>query len=513
MSQYKGAANAAAYGTQKGTNMKKEKTLTPEQLLKLSQKRQKEIAKWEREQARPKRGGYLFYLVIIVSLIYITDEIASQIGTQMKTEIANDLFARFGEGSVGVADLLSMLTLPIMAISVFYKTFADRYGRKIFLVINTLGMGLGMLIIFLSDSIVAYFIGAMICAFFVPHDMQVVYIMETSPKEHRAKIYSIIKCIATLGVMLIPLFRRMFMHSVGEWRMVYLVPAIIGLAIGLVALLAARETDAFIESRLKYLRMTNEEREAIKREKDAKDAQGGVKAALKFAFGHKQLKWLYIIAAYNSLAILITTYYQVVMSYGYANHYVSTGAYATLETALDAAGVGPVTTALFLFPVGSALMQFIVGFISDKWGRKPAAVLRASLSLASFVLFAIGAGLAWPPYLVGFLCGASVGAYYSTTDINGMMISESSPTNLRSSILSAQMIAMAAGMIPAYLIGAVLIAVLGNAATAVIALCIAVPSLAVGLIALLTKTHDTKGMDLETVTGCEWDDGPKQPIA
>ena len=63
----------------------KTKTVTPEKLAKISARREKEILKWEKEKARPKKNMYFVYLVFIITLIYATDEIASQIGTLMKT--------------------------------------------------------------------------------------------------------------------------------------------------------------------------------------------------------------------------------------------------------------------------------------------------------------------------------------------------------------------------------------------------------------------------------------------
>ena len=78
------------------------KTKTPDQLQKAALRREKEIAKWEREKARPKTDTYFLYLIFVLTLIYATDEIASQIGTLMKTEIANDLMSSFGDRSVGV---------------------------------------------------------------------------------------------------------------------------------------------------------------------------------------------------------------------------------------------------------------------------------------------------------------------------------------------------------------------------------------------------------------------------
>ena len=38
-----------------------------------------------------------------------------------------------------------------------------------------------------------------------------------------------------------------------------------------------------------------------------------------------------------------------------------------------------------------------------------------------------------------------------------------------------------------------------------VALCISAPGILIGLLLVLTKTHETKGTDLDTVTGCEWD--------
>ena len=131
-----------------------------------------------------------------------------------------------------------------------------------------------------------------------------------------------------MGVMLVPLLRRLLMREASEWRNVFLVPAIIGLVCSSIALLSARETDAFIESRLKYLRMTDEERKLADREKSADTAQGGLGKALKFAFAHKQLKWLYITSAFVNMGFLLTMNYQVIMTYGYAEHYLKMGEFS-----------------------------------------------------------------------------------------------------------------------------------------------------------------------------------------
>lgn len=482
------------------------KQITPERQQKILLRRQKEIARWEREKARPKRNMYFVYLVFIISLIYATDEIASQIGTLMKTEIANDLFAKYGESSVGLLDILSIAVVPFQAIGLLYRPLADRWGRKTFLIINTFGMSIAMVVIFLSDNLFLYFIGACMIQFFIPHDMHVVYIMESSPSKHRARIYSSIKFFANMSVMLIPLLRKTLMHDASEWRMVYFIPAVVGVICSFIALLTARETDSFIESRLRYLRMTDEERALEKQQKNTDNAQGGLIPALKFAMKHKQLRWLYITSALVNIGFIGTVNYQVILSYGYAQNYIENGLFASLgEEVMNAVSVGPVTAALFLFPVGCAVSQVIMGFISDSKGRKAAAITVAVNCLVTFIGFSVGSRLAWNPYIVGFLCGAFVGSYYSTNDVLIMMIGESAPTNLRSSTMSAQFIVTAVGFALSYAVSLPLITILGNSVTGIVSFALLVPAFISAFFALVRKTHDTKGIDMDTVTGCEWD--------
>ena len=482
----------------------KQKSFTPAQLKKIARKKQKEIAKWEHEKLRPKRSNYIFILIFIVSLVYVTDEIASQIGTLMKTEIANDLMAQFGERSVGMLDIVSFIAIPFQALSIFYKPLSDRFGRKLFLVVNTFGMALGMLIIALTHGIALYIVGAVLIFFFVPHDMQVVYVMESAPAKHRAKIYSSVKCIATLGVMLVPLFRKLLMHDASQWRLVYLIPAVIGLVISFIALFFARETDTFMDARLAYLRMSEEELQKAKAEKSGKDAQGGFFKGLLFAMKHRQLRWVFIATALCNFGVIITMHYQVVMSYGFAESIMAKSGIG-LDAALNEASIGPVTAALFMFPVGSAIAQLLVGFFADGLGRKKSAVIMTATTLTMFLLLIAGSHYNWSPYVVGMCCGASVGAYWATSDVLIIIISESAPTNLRSSVLSAQFLPMGVGYIVAYAVGLPLITALGNHMVPAITLCLAVPGLIAALAVLTLKVHDTKGVDLDTVTGMEWD--------
>ena len=478
-----------------------QKAMTKEE--KLIYKREREIKRWEKEKNRPKGKYYLAYVIFIITLIYAVDEIASQIMTLMKTEIANDLFKT--ENSIAFLNILSILVVPFQALGLVYRPLADRFGRKVFLIINTFGMSLALLVIFLSQNVIMYFIGACMVQFFIPHDMHVVYIMEASQPKQRARTYACIKFVANMGVMLVPLMRKVMMETAAEWRNVFLVPAIVGLVASFIALVLARETDSFIDSRLRYLKMTDEEREQEKQKQTAQDAQGGLINALKFALKHKQLRWLYITTALMNIGFIATIDYQAIMTYGYAQNFVAGGLFADLAAAVEAVSTNEITAALFLFPVGSAVAQVIMGFVSDIKGRKLAAIVTALNCLVSFTLFAVGAMLAWSPYFVGLMCGACIGSYYSTNDVLIMMIRESSPTNLRSSTMSAQFIVTAVGVVVSYVVSLPLTAIFGNTIIGIVAICLLIPGFLAGFVTLVRKTHETKGINMDSVTGLEWD--------
>lgn len=478
----------------------KTKQLSPEKLAKKQLRKEKELKYWEKQKARPKGNTYFWYLVLIIALIYAVDEIASQIGSLMQTEIANTFFQ--SESAVTLLNLLQIVAIPFQIIGILYRPLADRFGRKTFLIINTFGMALAMFVIFLSQNVIMYFLGACMILFFVPHDMHVVYIMESAPSKSRAITYSVVKFFANMAVMLVPLLRRWLMTTASEWRNVYFIPAVVGIVVSLVALFCARETDAFIDSRIRYLKMTEEELQAEKQRKSAQDSQGGVIDALKFGFNHKQLRWVFICFALAGIGVIGSMNYQAILTHGYAQSIYGSNA----KEFLDLVSVKEVSQALVLYPIGMALSQVIMGFISDKKGRKAAAITVATNCVISFVIFALGARINFlTPEIIGFFCGTFVGSYYSTNDVLIMMASESAPTNLRSSATAAQTVVGFAGYAVGFLTNMVLALIFGDGIIGTVALCLLVPSFVVTIYALIKKTHDTKGIDLDKVTGTEWD--------
>lgn len=470
--------------------------LTPEE------KKRREIAKWEKEKAKAKAPGYMAYFLLIVCLVYLGDEVVTQLGGQMQSIVASQVFAPIVGEEFAVARMsaLGTVTMIFSVLAFVYKPLCDKYGRRPFLIINTLGMGLGTILVSLATNIPVYLLGACFTTFFTPHDMQAIYIQECAPPKYRATLYSVIKGIATLGMFLIPVLRSVFIPGadLSGWRYVYLVPGVITAVVAVIAFFLIKESDAFVDNRLRQLRMTDEEIAAAKEKKLDAQSQGGLIKALKLALRNKQLRWLMISHGFIWWGMIVTMYYESTMTFGYAQQFLAQG--MDLDAA-KAAAAAYVTQALMLFSVGSALFQLFPGFLADKLGRKPAAIIMSAIVVLSFLGFYFGSSHNWNPYLVGFLCGASVGSFWYTGDLMGLMESESTPTNLRASVLAVQ--PMISGAIFGPAMGAVIVLsnILGDAYIGICTLATIVPGMLIGLLLMMFKVKETKGVDMGAVTG------------
>lgn len=470
--------------------------------LTAEEKKQREIAKWEEEKARAAAPGYMIYFLLIICVVYIGDEVASQIGSQMQSIVASELFAPIVGEEFAVARMSAISTLVLVASipGMLYKPLCDRFGRRIFLIINTLGIGLGTILISLSTNIPVYLVGYFVVAFFTPHDMQAIYIQECAPAKHRATIYSAIKAIATLGIFIVPLLRSIFIpgDDLSGWRYVYLVPGVITVCAAIAAFFLIKESDAFVETRLRQLRMTDEEIESAKAAQNTdSQAQGGLVRSIKLAFRNKQIFWLMVSHGFIMWGAVIALYYEATLTNGYAQQFLAQG--MSLEDA-RAAATGFVTQALMLFSAGSAIFQFFPGFIADRLGRKKTVLIMSGFVLVTFLAFYIGSHQNINPYVVGFLCGACVGSFWFSSDLMGLMISESTPTNLRASMMAVAPLITGVILVVGYALVMVLSNVLGDMYIGVSTLATAVPGLLIGLIIMMFKVRETNGVDMGNVT-------------
>lgn len=465
---------------------------TPEKRASRKLREAKELQKRKLQLQKKRPKGYLVYLLVVLSIVYIVDEITSAMGSALQSEVVTDFFVK-GMGmeyNTGLAAFTAMgaPVYSVMILMPFYKSLADRFGRKLFLVLNTIGMGIGMGICMAANSPLVYILGMLVINFVMYNDMQVIYVMECAPEKHRAKLTSLTKAVALLGVTLIPLLRDLFMGDDGsQWRKVFMIPAIVAAVVGIAAIFLMDETPAFVAKRVNYLEMTDEERsaKALSEKKAADESKGGVGRALKFIFKHRQIRAVAICALVFMSATGVTSYYESIMK---------TGGMTTAQ----------VTTAMYFIPFCNALMTAVGGFITDGLGRKKSAVILSLVAFLGLLGFVLASNFGLSPAMVGICYGFFIGGLWSVADMLCLIISgESSPTHLRASVLGTM--SLMSGLGGAISGIAITVGMLFVDSIGILSLCVCAPFMLLAIILLLTQVHETKDVDLNTVTGAEWD--------
>jgi MFS family permease len=459
-------------------------------------KEKKELEKWEKVKKRKPLKNYFLILLIVITVTYVVDELTSNINGTIKTDVIRFFYNIIGadvnsdefNAASGNFFVLSLLLYSGVLLAPFYKSLADRFGRRIFLAINTLGMALGMFICMIAPNLVVYLLGSMIMIFVTPNDFHVMYIMEVSPAKHRNKVASITKSLGLLSVSLLGVLRLIFVPDgagAEAWRYVYLVPVILTVIVGALSFFLVQETPVFVNKRIEYLKQTDEERNQKEEEikKDASKAQGGVKNAIKYIFQNKQLKWIFIAGLLYALGSGATNYYESVFQ---------------IMGSQEAIGV-----AIVCFPIANAILTSVTGFISDKVGRKKAILFLGIAACVTLVTYVSGAWLNLGGVVAGILYGIFIGCLYSASDILYLVMpAESTPTNLRASVVGTMSLMLFVGTAASWgviIVFQMLVKDWGLASLATI------PFLALAIIITMLKTKETSGIDLDTLTGKEFE--------
>ena len=105
---------------------------------------QRELARLNREAQRPKGAYYLLFLMIVLTVIYIVDEITSNMNSSMQPYALFDLFkiasrdvnSAAYKGAINTVEPWSTAANLFLIITPFYKALSDRYGRRLFLMIR-----------------------------------------------------------------------------------------------------------------------------------------------------------------------------------------------------------------------------------------------------------------------------------------------------------------------------------------------------------------------------------------
>ncbi len=454
------------------------------------EKEARQLRKLTAEANRKKPLHYIGIAMVVLTIIYIVDEITSNMNAAMQPYVLFDLFHITSRNvnspeytqAFNVVAPIQVFSNLLLIITPFYKALSDKYGRRLFLMINTVGMGLGMCIVMTAQNVAWYILGMLAMMFFTPNDMQVLYIMETAPKEKRATYSFIAKGIALVSVSLIGVFSRMFLTKTdpSSWRMVYLIPVLSALVIGSLSFFCMRETPVFVEQRMNFLSLSEEER-ARKKEEDKKSGtseEGGVFKAIRFIFTNRQLRWILIAGFIFFATTFYTSYYATVLE----------GAMSTEM----------VSTALVIYPFFNGLITILSGFFSDKLGRKKVCLILGSLTILGLLAFVLSCRMGLGPIIAGISYGCSIGGLWSMSDTLILtMPAESSPSGMRSSVMGTISVLIGSGMF----LGQALFIICQNFLPMdVLFMIICLPFMVFSLLILMVKVKETKDADLDSIT-------------
>ena len=464
----------------------------------LTRKQERE-KRWEEKQYQrllesQRKGrykGYFAVVIVLIAMVDILDNFTTNVTGNITSCFITEFFVEgkvFGksysyEEGLSLHNTIGLLGYVIALLSPFYKSLADRFGRKPLFVISSAGMAIGLLIICFCKSYTVFLIGSFITTFFLGHDIQILYILEESPSDKRATIYSLLKGLGGMSSVLIPIMREVVMgNDPTKWRSIYLLPGLCGLGVVVLVFLLAKDTRVFEEERVAYLSVPYEERLAKRQAEKAagkkKDKRSGIGPAIKYIFAHKELKTLVLIKILFDAAIIAVTNYESIMFK------------ANMSTE-------DITTAEFFFPFVYGVSVIISGFLADKIGRKKTILIFGGICAISFVFFIAGANFLWDPRFVGATYGLYLGGYWIGRDYMEIMSTEMVPTDIRASIIGAEGLLVYIGMGAGFAFVNIGILFMPIWFTCLVW---AFPCITISVILLFKKVRETKGVDYDAIT-------------
>ncbi len=438
----------------------------------------KQLNRLKKMQGKKNYAGYFIVFAIIIFLTRITNELSTNLSTYIQSSVVTEFFVKDGvtyEAALTKYSLINMAVSVFTMFSIFYKSLADILGRKAVMVINSIGLAIGMFLCYLSPVVAVYCIGVAVYTFFTQNDLQMIYIMEVAPKGKGTSFFGVVKSLGILGMVLVPILRDTVMQNdPTKWRSVYIVPLAICLLICLLSIIFLRESNTFIEKRISFLSLTDEERKIKAKEK----SDVGIFKAIGYIFKHKEV--LIPVIAF--------------MFFGMC----SMAAYSYVESLMTSNGLSPkdVTKALYVYPFIYAALSFIGGIIADRIGRKPVLIASGFMTAFGFIAFILGCKNGINPYVIGLLNGIYLGGYFVGIDYMSIMLLEKVPTRIRGSIMGGAMMIMMGGCF----LGVGQLMILMNVVNLnFAALSVIVPYSLIGTIITIFKVKETKGTDLNAM--------------
>lgn len=453
-------------------------------LEKVKQKEAKQLAYWEKVRDKKTMPGIMVISLILCGMIRLVDDFASSISGSIQSALAAEFFPHLELAeAVGLAGSLGSFLILFSIVAVFLVILADTYGRKRLLILSIFGIGAGMLICSWSPNYATYIVGGALITLFVSTDFHGLYIMEVAPDDKRSLFGAVASIIGYSGGMLVAVGRMAFTTDDGtiQWRLIYLIPAIIAVLLGVLTTFFSSEPEVYVERRIAMLSTPLEER--IAKEKEQKGKQVGLKYAFKYIFSHKLTRVMVFAGFFQSAAIMaFTGYYESIMTEAWG-------------TSLEATNM--ISQAIFIAPVGAAVSAIIIGWIGDKYGRKPSCVFASVTAFTLLFVFITATRQQWNAYIVGLIYGLEMGAFWGYGNNVGLAKNEVVPTEIRATTSTA----IGLMTLPVTILSGVVISVLVAITGAIGTTCLIWGAVCLGcsMVIYTIWGKETKGADLNNV--------------
>ena len=122
------------------------------------------------------------------------------------------------------------------------------------------------------------------------------------------------------------------------------------------------------------------------------------------------------------------------------------------------------------------------------------------MAAIGLTIFVLGARFGFSPIVIGCAYGLFIGGLWSISDtLYLVMPAESTPTNLRASVMGFMSLLGALGTVLSMVIVVVGQLFVGAANLGILCICICLPFMVLGLYLLMTRVQETKGADLTAI--------------
>ncbi len=418
---------------------------------------------------------YMIFLIVLLSLAHILDEYATLAPAYIRSSILNEYLVNTGiypdlESATAFFNSLGIITLFLAVFATVFKSYQDRYGRKIIFIISAAGMTIGTLITVLSNDFNEYFIGFSVMSFFLINDMHYVFINEEVRANKRAQVFSYVKIAGLISLLAVPWLRNIFITDQHKnWKPILFLPIIVGSIVIILSILFLKETRAYVI--MKSENKHNDSIEKINLLQAWRDAR-------RIPTWH-QIKWIFITTGMMIFFVgLNQNYNEVFME----------------QQGISERDKNIIITYSIIF-VGVA--YFIQGIITDRIGRRPSYIINSIMvAILLPIEYYVILNERW--ILSGIIQGLRIGAFWNITDVNRLMLIENTPTRMRGNIQAIQSLILFSIYIPLISLQSILIERLDN--VFLVLMIFGIPTSIISAYIVYIKLNETVQVDITKIS-------------